>query len=67
MPFVDPTHATRAAIDRIDRRIGKMATEREALIKSLAEQEGFSPCMDCFNGYCSMNCSSAPGYIKIYI
>lgn len=57
---------TRIAIDRIDRRIAKLAAERQTLIKELAVEEGFKPCDDCMDGYCTMNCSSAPGYIKVY-
>jgi len=58
---------TRKAIDRLDKRIAKAATEREAMVRQLAAEEGWKPCMDCFNGYCSMNCSSAPGYMKVYV
>lgn len=41
--------------------------EREILIRALAHEDGFQPCGDCFNGYCSMNCSSAPLYMKVMI
>lgn len=57
---------TRVKIDRLDRRINKLVTERETLIRELAQEQGFHPCGDCFNGYCSMNCSSAPGYMKVF-
>lgn len=56
---------TRLKIDRISKRIAKLVDEREALIRQLAHEEGFRPCGDCFNGYCSMNCSSAPLYMKV--
>ena len=55
---------TRVRIDRLDKRINKLVTEREALVRELAAEQGFKPCMDCFNGYCSMNCSSSPLFMK---
>lgn len=58
--------ATRVKIDRLDKRINKLVTERESLVRELAREDGFEPCGDCFNGYCSMNCSSAPGYMKVF-
>lgn len=59
--------ATRVAIDRLDKRIAKLVAEREELTRQYADEQGFKPCLDCFNGYCSMNCSSAPGYMKVYV
>jgi len=56
---------TRIKIDRLSKRIAKLVAEREALVRQLAHEEGFRPCGDCFNGYCSMNCSSAPLYMKV--
>lgn len=59
--------ATEKAILRLDSRIAKLANEREALTRQLAAEQGFNPCDDCFNGYCSMNCSSALGYMKVLV
>lgn len=59
--------ATRVAIDRLDKRIAKLARDREKLTRQYADEQGFKPCLDCFNGYCSMSCSSAPGYMKVYV
>ncbi len=58
---------TRLAIARLDKRLDKQVHEREKLVRQLATEEGFKPCGDCFNGYCSMNCSSAPIYMKVLI
>ncbi len=52
-------------LDRLDRRITKLVAERETLIREKAKQSGWKPCDDCFNGYCSMNCSSAPVYMMV--
>ena len=63
--MIPPISETRLKIDRLGKRIAKLVAEREALTRQLAHEEGFRPCGDCFNGYCSMNCSSAPLYIKV--
>lgn len=65
--MIPPISETRLKIDRIGKRIAKLVDEHEELTRQLAHEEGFRPCDDCFNGYCSMNCSSAPGYMKVYI
>lgn len=58
---------TRLAIDKLDKKISKLAEERAALVRQFAEEEGWKPCDDCFNGYCSMNCSTAPLYMKVLV
>lgn len=63
--MIPPISDTRLKLDRLGKRIAKLVAEREALTRQLAQEEGFRPCGDCFNGYCSMNCSSAPLYIKV--
>jgi hypothetical protein len=55
----------RLKLRRIDRRIGKLASERTSLLLARAKDEGFTPCDDCCGGFCSMNCSSAPTYLQI--
>ena len=63
--MIPPISETRLKLDRLGKRIDKLVAEREALTRQLAHEEGFRPCGDCFNGYCSMNCSSAPLYMKV--
>ena len=63
--MIPPISDTRLKLDRISKRVAKLVAEREALVRQLAHEEGFRPCGDCFNGYCSMNCSSAPLYMKV--
>lgn len=58
---------TEKAILKLDRRIAKLVDERELLVCQRAAEQGWKPCDDCFNGYCSMNCSSAPGYMKVIV
>lgn len=58
---------TKARIAALELRIGGLVDERNTLLRKLAQEEGFTPCDDCFNGWCSMNCSSAPGYMKVSV
>lgn len=51
---------------RLENRIAALSRERDDVLTAMAAEEGFKPCSDCLNGWCSMNCSSAPGYIKTY-
>jgi hypothetical protein len=50
---------------RLEKRIAALSRERDEVLTEMAAEEGFKPCLDCTSGWCSMNCSSAPGYIKI--
>ena len=59
--------ATQTAIRRLDHRIAKLTAERETLVRQHATEIGFKPCDDCFNGYCSMNCSSAPIFMQVLV
>lgn len=56
---------TQRKIARLDERIAELKDKRAELVRQRAHEEGFRPCDDCFNGYCSMNCSTAPGYMKV--
>lgn len=62
-----PLTPTRLQIDRLDKRINKLVRERESLIRQFAHEQGFTPCDDCFNGFCAMNCSGAPIYMKVHV
>lgn len=50
---------------RLDKRIADLSRERDAVLEEMAAESGFTPCADCVGGWCSMNCSSAPGYLKV--
>lgn len=50
---------------RLDRRIADLTRERDAVLEEMGRAEGFKPCDDCMSGWCTMNCSSAPGYLKV--
>lgn len=58
---------TQRKIAALDKRIAKLISERDALTKIRGAEQGFVPCDDCFNGWCSMNCSSAPIFMQVLI
>lgn len=51
--------------DRIDKRLAALSRDRDAVLAEMGREEGFKPCDDCVDGWCTMNCSSAPGYLKV--
>ena len=52
-------------IERCDVKFAALRNEHRALLASLAKLDGFVPCGDCMDGACTMNCSSAPLYMKV--
>jgi len=50
---------------RIEKRIASLTRERDDVLAEMGREEGFKPCSDCVDGWCTMNCSSAPGYLKV--
>lgn len=51
-------------LDRLATRMAALCAQRDVLLEQKAREAGFTPCDDCVQGWCSMNCSSAPAYIK---
>lgn len=51
-------------LEAIADEIAALVRERDGLLAAKAAEAGFVPCADCDGGWCTMNCSSAPGYIK---
>jgi len=52
-------------LEAINSKMRKLTCQREILLKQRAAESGWKPCEDCFDGYCSMNCSSAPCYLQV--
>lgn len=52
-------------IRRLDERIAELRAMREEAVRERGQELGFVPCIDCHNGFCTMNCSSAPGIMKV--
>jgi len=59
-----PTIAQRK-INRLDERIAELQRKREDAVKERGAELGFRPCIDCFDGFCTMNCSTAPIIMKV--
>ena len=59
-----PTIAQRK-IARLDERIADLQRKREEAVRERGQELGFTPCGDCFDGFCTMNCSSAPIIMKV--
>jgi len=59
-----PTIAQRK-IARLDERIAELQRKREDAVRERGQELGFKPCMDCFDGFCTMNCSTAPIIMKV--
>ncbi len=59
------TPATRK-IRRIDQAMTNLFRQREQALRERGAELGFTPCGDCFDGFCTMNCSSAPIIMKVF-
>lgn len=59
-----PTIAQRK-ITRLDERIAELRAKREDALRERGQELGFKPCDDCHDGFCTMNCSSAPIIMKV--
>lgn len=52
-------------IARLDERIVELQRKREDAVRERGAELGFKPCMDCMDGFCTMNCSTAPIIMKV--
>lgn len=64
MSYDQSTIATRK-IKRLDERIAELTAKRTDALRQRGQELGFAPCMDCMDGFCTMNCSSAPIVMKV--
>lgn len=64
MSSASPTIAE-LKLQLIDRRIAAMQAIREDVLRERGAELSFKPCDDCANGFCTMNCSSAPIIMKV--
>lgn len=65
MSFDPPPSIAQRKIQRLDERINELRQKRELAVRERGAELGFEPCGDCFDGFCAMNCSSAPGIMKV--
>lgn len=63
----DATRTTPAQrkIARLDERIAELRAKRTQAVIERGKELGFEPCGDCDDGFCTMNCSSAPIIMKV--
>ncbi len=59
-----PTAAQRK-IARLDERIAELHAKRDDALRERGQELGFAPCGDCLDGFCTMNCSTAPIIMKV--
>lgn len=59
-----PTAAQRK-IARLDERIAELQAKRTEALRERGHELGFTPCGDCHDGFCTMNCSDAPIIMKV--
>ncbi len=52
-------------IARLDERIAELQAKHIEAVRERGQELGFRPCGDCFDGFCTMNCSSAPIIMKV--
>ena len=57
MSYDRPSIAQRK-IARLDERIAELVAKRTDATRERGQELGFSPCSDCLDGFCCMNCSA---------
>lgn len=65
MSYDPPPTVAQSKIARLDKRIAELRRKREDAVRERGAELGFTPCTDCHNGFCTMNCSSAPIIMKV--
>ena len=61
----DPDTIATRKLKRIDERLTELFRKREDALRERGRELGFLPCGDCFDGFCTMNCSTAPTIMKV--
>lgn len=52
-------------IARLEERIAELLTKRTEAVRERGQELGWRSCADCFDGFCTMNCSTAPIIMKV--
>lgn len=66
MSYDPPQTIAQRKIARLDARIIELQRKREVAVRERGLELGFQPCGDCFDGFCTMNCSAAPIIMKVH-
>ena len=65
MSYDPPLTPAQRKIARLEERIAELNTKRDYAIRERGQELGFTPCIDCHDGFCTMNCSTAPIIMKV--
>ncbi|MCC6941695.1 MAG: hypothetical protein IT551_08835 [Novosphingobium sp.] len=65
MPYANPLTTAQRKIARLDHQIATLQGLRYDALRERGQELGFKPCIDCHDGFCTMNCSSAPIIMKV--
>lgn len=65
MSYDPPPSIAQRKIKRLDERIAELQRKREDAVRERGAELDFIPCGDCFDGFCTMNCSTAPIIMKV--
>lgn len=65
MSYDSPATTAQRKIARLDQRIAELQSKRVEALRERGQELGFNPCDDCHDGFCTMNCSSAPIIMKV--
>ena len=65
MSYDSPPTLAQRKINRLDERIAELHAKRTEAVRERGAELGFVPCADCMDGFCTMNCSTAPGIMKV--
>jgi len=65
MSYDPPPSIAQRKIKRLDERIAELQAKRLDAVRERGVELGFVPCIDCHDGFCTMNCSSAPMIMKV--
>ncbi len=65
MSYDLPPSIAQRKIRRLDERIAELAAKRVDALRERGQELGFRPCGDCMDGFCTMNCSTAPTIMKV--
>lgn len=65
MSYDPPKSIAQRKIARLDERIAELQAKRIDAVRERGQELGFRPCADCMDGFCTMNCGSAPIIMKV--
>ena len=65
MSYDPPLSPAQRKIRRLEERIEDLQRKLDDATRERGQELGFKPCDDCWHGFCTMNCSTAPIIMKV--